>query len=126
MAKLELWGGLECTVNRTAAGYLDQTILNGHQNRPSDLDRFAEIGFTALRYPMLWERTIAGAPDQFDWSWTDARLERLRDLRIRPIAGLVHHGSGPPHTNLLDDGFATGLGEYAAATTDVEVSELLG
>src|SRR5690606_310483 len=31
-----------------------------------------------------------------------------------PIVGLVHHGSGPPGTSLVEDGFATGLAAHAA------------
>ena len=46
------------------------------------------------------------------------RLERLRALNVRPILGLVHHGSGPRYTNLLDDGFATGLAAHAGAVAE--------
>ena len=113
MTDIELWGGVECTVNRVADQYRDQVRLSGHHDRLDDLDRFAALGIRALRYPVLWERTAPhGEPD---WTWPDARLNRLRDLGIRPIAGLVHHGSGPPHTHLLDPGFATGLAHYAEA-----------
>lgn len=115
---LELWGGHECTVNRTRDGYRDQTVLSGHENRIEDLDLFAGLGCRALRYPLLWER-ISPRPDQPpDWRWSDARLRRLRDLSIRPIAGLVHHGSGPAHTNLLDPGFAAGLAAHAQAVAE--------
>jgi len=115
---LELWGGHECTVNRTRDGYRDQTVLSGHENRIGDLDLFAEFGCRALRYPVLWER-VAPHPDQSpDWRWTDARLKRLRELSIRPIAGLVHHGSGPAHTDLLDPRFATGLAAHALAVAE--------
>lgn len=112
MDRLELWGGVECTVNRTAAGYRDQVRLSGHHDRIADLDLFAGLGLSAIRYPVLWERVM---PDgrTADWSWTDERLARLRALGIRPIAGLVHHGSGPAHTHLLDDRFAAELGVYA-------------
>jgi dTDP-4-dehydrorhamnose reductase len=55
---------------------------------------------------VLWERTS-------DWGWADERLSRLRELDIAPIVGLVHHGSGPLGTSLLEDSFATGLAEYA-------------
>jgi dTDP-4-dehydrorhamnose reductase len=48
-----------------------------------------------------------------DWSWTDARLDALRAAEIRPIAGLVHHGSGPKWTSLVDHTFVDGLAAYA-------------
>lgn len=111
----ELWGGAECTVNRTRHGYLDQTRLSGHHERPGDLDLFAEVGLKALRFPLLWERAVADPSAEPDFAWSDERLARLRTLGVRPIAGLVHHGSGPAHTHLLDDGFAAGLGDYAAS-----------
>ncbi|MBA4804710.1 MAG: hypothetical protein H2038_08685 [Brevundimonas sp.] len=114
MSGLELWGGHECTVNRVGDAWLDQTRLSGHQERPGDLDRFARLGLKALRYPLLWERTEV-EPGRFDWSWADERLGRMRALDLRPVAGLVHHGSGPAWTDLLDPGFAPGLARYAAA-----------
>ena len=49
---LEMWGGLECTVNRVGDTYFDQLERNGHINRPSDIQRFAELGMRALRYPI--------------------------------------------------------------------------
>src|SRR4051794_20869140 len=110
--ELELWGGLECTVNRVGDAYSDQVHLSGHHQRISDLALFAELGLSALRYPVLWERILADG-ERYDWTWSDRRLEQLRELGIRPIAGLVHHGSGPRHTDLLDEGFARKLAEYA-------------
>jgi dTDP-4-dehydrorhamnose reductase len=117
MHDLELWGGHECTVNRLGDAYMDQTLLSGHHGRLSDLDLFAELGVKALRYPVLWERTER-APGDYDWSWPDERLGRLRQLNIKPIVGLVHHGSGPLHTSLVDDGFAPGLAAYARAAAE--------
>jgi dTDP-4-dehydrorhamnose reductase len=116
MAAIELWGGLECTVNRTRDRVLDQTRLSGHHDRPEDLDLFAGLGLSAIRYPVLWERVAPERPDRCDWRWSDARLARLRALGVAPIVGLVHHGRGPAWTHLLDDtGFAAGLGRYAGA-----------
>src|SRR3954468_22578632 len=106
---VQLWGGLECTVNRVRDRYFSQMERNGHDRRPSDLERFASLGIRAIRYPVLWERTAPNGPESADWSWPDERLSRLRELGVSPIAGLVHHGSGPPHTSLLDPNFATGL-----------------
>jgi dTDP-4-dehydrorhamnose reductase len=111
----ELWGGIECTVNRVGDCYFDQCQKSGHAQRIDDLDILSSLGIRALRYPVLWEKVAPEGVNQADWRWTDERLQRLRELEIRPIAGLVHHGSGPRHTSLLDDGFAEGLAEYAGA-----------
>lgn len=112
MTRLHLWGGVECTVNRLHDRYRDQLQLTGHDAHPEDLDRFADLGLEALRYPVLWERTETG-PGLYDWSWSDDRMARLQALSLRPIVGLVHHGSGPRWTQLLDSGFAPGLARYA-------------
>lgn len=113
--KLQLWGGLECTVNRVADAYFSQMDRNGHATRMDDLDRFASLGITTIRYPILWERTAPDGIAQADWSWPDARLPALRAHGITPIAGLIHHGSGPQHTSLVDPAFAQQLAEFAAA-----------
>ena len=115
MNDLELWGGHECTVNRVGDRYTDQTVLSGHHGRADDLELFAGLGLKALRYPVIWERTAPDRPDVFDWTWIDARLARIRDLGMSPIAGLVHHGSGPRYTSLVDDSFAPLLADYAEA-----------
>ena len=112
---LALWGGLECTVNRVHDNYLDQIERSGHSARPDDLDRFAELGIRTLRYPVLWERTAPRGLSRADWSWPDQRLQRLRSLGVTPVLGLVHHGSGPPSTSLLDPGFPDQLADYAGA-----------
>ncbi|WP_420139362.1 family 1 glycosylhydrolase [Sphingomonas sp.] len=118
MGKLELWGGPECTVNRIGAQFGDQLRATGHHDRIEDLDLFAALGISALRYPILWERVAPDHPDVADWAWSDARMTRLQALGIRPIAGLVHHGSGPNYTHLLDDGFAPGLAHFARMTAE--------
>jgi dTDP-4-dehydrorhamnose reductase len=115
---LELWGGVECTVNRVGDRYHDQLDRSGHAGRAEDLERFAALGIQALRYPVLWERTAPDGLDRADWSWADARLHRLRELGVRPIVGLVHHGSGPRTTSLIDPGFAGGLARFARAVAE--------
>lgn len=115
---LELWGGIECTVARIGERYIDQVRTTGHQDRPSDLDLFAGLGLKALRYPVLWERIAPEHPDRCDWSWTDARLARLRKLGIKPILTLVHHGSGPRYTALGETGFARQLAEFASRVAE--------
>ncbi|TXC45679.1 hypothetical protein [Salmonella enterica] len=51
---LQMWGGVECTVNRVGARYHDQFVRSGHLDRPEDLTLFAELGIQAMRYPALW------------------------------------------------------------------------
>ncbi|MCA8831772.1 family 1 glycosylhydrolase [Hymenobacter pini] len=113
MKNVEIWGGVECTCRRIGDSYSDQLTHSGHRTRISDLDRFAELGLRTLRYPVLWEHVAPDSLDQPDWCWTDKRLARLQELRIEPIAGLVHHGSGPRYTALHRENFATGLARYA-------------
>jgi dTDP-4-dehydrorhamnose reductase len=115
---LELWGGVECTVNRVGDRYFDQLQRNGHYDRIQDLVLFRDLGLRTLRYPVLWERTAPQGPAGARWDWADARLGRLRELDIQPIVGLVHHGSGPEHTSLLDPAFPEGLAEYAGAVAE--------
>lgn len=110
-----LWGGVECTISRTGDAYLDQAVLSGHNSRADDLDRFAALGITALRYPLLWESFARSADPGALWAWHDERLDRLRRLGVQPIIGLIHHGSGPTGTDLLAPDFASGLAAHAQA-----------
>jgi dTDP-4-dehydrorhamnose reductase len=115
---LELWGGVECTFNRVGDRYFNQLESNGHALRLDDLDRFAGLGIRKIRYPVLWEHTAPDGLQNADWRWADERLDYLRKLGITPIAGLVHHGSGPHDTNLVDPQFPEKLAAYAAAVAE--------
>jgi dTDP-4-dehydrorhamnose reductase len=115
---IELWGGVESTVNRVGEKYFDQLERSGHAARASDLDLFAELGVRAIRYPALWERTAPNGLERADWTWADERLSRLRALGVRPIVGLVHHGSGPRGTSLIDPSFADKLAAYARSVAE--------
>jgi dTDP-4-dehydrorhamnose reductase len=112
---LQLWGGVECTVNRVGDRFFNQLERNGHWDRASDLERFASLGLRTLRFPLLWETLAPDSVDEVDWEWTDDRLKRARDLGIRPIAGLLHHGSGPVYTDLLDPHFPEKFARYAGS-----------
>ena len=111
--RLALWGGVECTINRVQDRYLSQLHRNGHLHRVEDLDRFASLGIQALRYPVLWEHIAPDDIGSADWQWADARLVELKKLGIEAIVGLVHHGSGPRSTSLLDPSFGDKLAAYA-------------
>ena len=115
---MELWGGHECTVNRVADRFCDQNRLTGHDDRIEDLQLFAELGIKALRYPVLWERVGPEQPGNYDFSWSDARLAELKRLGIRPIVGLLHHGSGPHFTSLVDPNLPALFADYARAVAE--------
>lgn len=115
---LSLWAGMECTVNRVGDVCFDQLERTGHASRLCDLERFAALGVRTLRYPVLWERTAPHGLDRLDFSWSDQRLERLRELGIRPIVGLLHHGSGPRDTSLCDPAMPEKLAAYARAVAE--------
>ena len=115
---LQLWAGIEATVNRVGNRYFDQLERSGHAGRIGDLDLIAALGVRAVRYPILWERTAPNGPDSADWDWADERLGRLRELGIDPIVGLVHHGGGPADTSLVDPQFPARLAEYAQAVAE--------
>lgn len=114
-AGLELWGGVECTFNRVRDQYFNQLESNGHALRLDDLDRFASLGIKRIRYPVLWEHTAPDGLENANWKWADERLDYLRELGVTPIVGLVHHGSGPRDTSLVDPQFPEKLAEFAAA-----------
>ena len=84
---MEVWGGIGCTVNRVCDRFFDQVVRGGHENRTEDLERFAALGITAIRYPILWERMARADSADDAFRWVDERLGRLRELGIRPIAG---------------------------------------
>jgi dTDP-4-dehydrorhamnose reductase len=113
-----MWGGLECTVARIGDEFVDQTRLNGHQERVQDLEQFAGLGIKAIRYPVLWERIEPDGPAHADWRWTDQRLGCMRDLGLRPIVTLLHHGNGPRHTELTAPDFVQKFVAFASRVAE--------
>jgi dTDP-4-dehydrorhamnose reductase len=111
--KPEVWGGIECTINRVNNIFRDQLHSTGHYTRTDDIAAFAELGIRKLRYPVLWEYHQPEKGKEIDWSWTKTQLNQIRSFQVEPIAGLLHHGSGPGYTDLLDDEFPDKLASYA-------------
>lgn len=117
-SRLELWGGHECTVHRAGDGYGDQTLRSGHDRRTDDIARFAALGLSRLRYPLLWERIAPEDPEARDWRSADVQMEQCQRSGLSVIAGLVHHGSGPKYATFETDQFADGLARHAAAVAE--------
>lgn len=113
LLKLEMWGGVECTVNRVGDRYFDQIARTWHMAHLDDLDRFAELGLKTLRIPVLWEHVQPEHGSALNWRWADRALHRLRELGVRPIIGLLHHGFGPRWIDARAPEFAAELARYA-------------
>ena len=113
---LEIWGGLECTINRIGDSFRDQLYYAGHYTRNNDIEEIAKLGISKLRYPVLWEAHEAHENEIINWERTNSRLEKIRSHGIVPIAGLLHHGSGPVFTSLTDPDFPQ---KFAAYTSKV-------
>jgi dTDP-4-dehydrorhamnose reductase len=109
----EIWGGIECTINRVGDSFRDQLEYSGFYERPSDLDEYIGLGIKALRFPVLWERHIEDKEQQPDFTWAAAHLHKMQHAGVQPIVGLVHHGSGPTFTSLYDNNFPELLAAYA-------------
>ncbi|MBO9573111.1 MAG: family 1 glycosylhydrolase [Chitinophagaceae bacterium] len=109
----EIWGGIECTINRVKNNFFDQLQFSGHYYREDDIEHIAQLGIKKLRYPVLWEKHQPEKNRSIDWTWTSNQLHKIREKNIDVIAGLVHHGSGPAYTNLADENFPYYLAEYA-------------
>lgn len=113
-SRLELWGGAECSVVRVRGRYRDQIAETGHEARLDDYARMADLGITTVRLPLLWEKlSDFGKRAQPDWAWADQRVTAAERAGLAIIAGLVHHGSGPRHTSLVDPGFPDKLAAHA-------------
>jgi dTDP-4-dehydrorhamnose reductase len=114
---MEVWGGIECSLNRIGNRRYDQLTLSGHYERAEDLGKVASLGIRTLRYPVLWEHACRNGPD-YDWNFADERLPALRALGITPIVGLVHHGCGADDAEFPGARFVDGLAAYAGAVAE--------
>lgn len=110
----EIWGGIECSYNRVRSKYFDQLQYSNHYERiEGDIAKFAQLGITTMRYPVIWERLQPRADHSIDWSTVDRGLQALRSHHIEPIVGLVHHGSGTRYADISSDDFPLRLSEFA-------------
>jgi dTDP-4-dehydrorhamnose reductase len=116
MQPLELWASPEPTVARLdALRVRDQIAETGHDVRADDASRIASLGVQASRVPVLWERVAPDDDHTRDFSEPARRLHALRVLGVEPIVTLLHHGSGPRYTDLLDPAFPRLFADYAEA-----------
>jgi dTDP-4-dehydrorhamnose reductase len=111
--KPEIWGGIECSINRINNQFQDQLEYAGYYQRNGDLRLFAEMGIKAMRFPILWEKHQPRQDEEPNFLWAEQQVNEMRSFQIEPIAGLLHHGSGPAFTSLIDDNFPELFAAYA-------------
>jgi dTDP-4-dehydrorhamnose reductase len=111
--QIEIWGGIEGTINRVRDAFHDQCEFSGHYERDGDIELIASLGIKMLRYPVLWEKHQLQKDTVIDWRFVEKNLQKLKELHVEPIAGLVHHGSGPAYVNFFDGSFEEGVARYA-------------
>ncbi|MEO6695449.1 MAG: family 1 glycosylhydrolase [Ignavibacteria bacterium] len=111
---VEIWAGAECTINRVKDQYLDQLELAGNYKRKTDFNELTTLGISAVRFPVLWEKFQPLKHTPPDFKELQHELLKLTEHNIIPIAGLMHHGSGPSYTDLLDENFPYLLSQYAS------------
>jgi dTDP-4-dehydrorhamnose reductase len=117
-SRLEVWASPEPTVARIDADTVrDQCAETGWSGRPDDVDRIAELGVGGCRFPVLWEHVAPRDPHVRDFRAQRTGIERLRARGVDPIVTLLHHGSGPRYTDLLDPAFPELFAGFAAAAT---------
>lgn len=109
----EIWGGIECTVNRIEDLFHDQLDRPEHCVPLDEVSRVKELGIKALRFPVIWERMQPEKGPISSNKWPDKALYQLRESGIQPIIGLLHHGYGPAWTGILDPDFPKYLADYA-------------
>jgi dTDP-4-dehydrorhamnose reductase len=114
-----MWGGLECTINRVGDYWSDQDRYTHHSERGvEDLRLFETLGISMIRYPVLWETVAPDSPADPDFTSTDERMAFLEHSAMEPIVGLLHHGSGPHYTSLVDPEFPDKLAAYAGRVAE--------
>lgn len=105
---MEMWAGFECTLNRVGDQYQDQLLPEERNMRKACLRALPTMGITAFRYRVAWEDVLT------PWEWVTDDISFLTQNGIKPIVGLMHHGSGPQDTSLVADNFAAGLSAHAS------------
>jgi len=64
----EVWGGIECTINRVGDTYFDQLQYACLYQQPH-LEALADLGIKKLRFPILWEKHQPERSTGIDWTW---------------------------------------------------------
>ena len=94
---------------------VDEMEKTGHYvHWEKDLDLVKEMGIEFLRYGPPYYKTHLG-PGIYDWSFTDATFNRMKELGITPLEDLCHFGVPDWLGNFQNPDFPIHFAEYASA-----------
>lgn len=94
---------------------VDEMAKTGHYARwETDFGLLKDLGIEFLRYGPPYFSTHT-APGQFDWAFTDAAFNKLKELGITPIVDLCHFGVPDWLGNFQNPDFPFFFAEYARA-----------
>ena len=111
--ELEIWGGIECSLNRVGNDRFDQLEFTGHHQRQGDMEKVGRLGFQKIRYPILWETHEGNAFTEPDFSRVALHIQAIESSGAEVIATLLHHGCGPNHCPITDLSFPEMFAAYA-------------
>lgn len=80
----------------------------------TDLGLVKEMGIEYLRYGPPYYKTHTG-PDRYDWAFSDAVFNRMKELGITPIVDLCHFGLPDWLGDFQNPAFPALFAEYARA-----------
>ena len=94
---------------------VDEMEKTGHyKNWEQDFGLVKELGINFLRYgPPLYKTHIA--PGKYDWDFTDATFNKLKELNITPIVDLCHFGVPDWIGDFQNPDFPVYFAEYCQA-----------
>ena len=94
---------------------VDEMEKTGHYvHWEKDFDLVKEMGIEFLRYGPPYYKTHLG-PGIYDWSFTDATFNRMKELGITPLVDLCHFGVPDWLGNFQNPDFPIHFAEYASA-----------
>ena len=94
---------------------IDEMEKTGHYDQwEKDFSLVKEMGIEFLRYGPPYYRTHL-APGVYDWEFTDATFNRLKELGITPIVDLCHFGVPDWLGDFQNPDFPAYFAEYAHA-----------
>jgi dTDP-4-dehydrorhamnose reductase len=76
----EIWGGIECTINRVGDKFSDQLSFTQCYESDSFIDGITQLGIKAIRFPVLWEKHEPVKNKTIDWTWSANQLNKLRTM----------------------------------------------